>query len=338
MDLSIIIVNWRSADYLKICLESLYKTVNGINFEFEVLVIDNASYDGSADIVTQKYKSARFIQSKENLGFSRANNRAFRESNGKLVLFLNPDTEIIGNSLVIMAQALKTLPRAGAVGATLLNSDLSLQTSCIQPFPTVLNQVLDVEFLRKRFPMFRLWGMRELFTCNGEPSIVDVVSGACIMVKRDVFAAVGMFSNDYFMYTEDVDLCYKIKKAGYYVYFVPKARVIHHGGKSSGRNEISHFHEVLMRESMARFIRKRRGHAAEKRYRIALSVSALARLALLYTISCFKWQCDKQAVFYMAAKRKWRKILYWAVGHAPEIKALGQTQTKGRNAPKSLGC
>lgn len=318
MQLSIIIVNWMSVDYLNNCLKSVFRYLN--NKQVEVIVIDNASYDGSANLVVKKYPSVRFIQNKTNVGFSHANNKAFKVSTGKLILFLNPDTELTHNSVNLLVQALETLPRGGAVGPTLLNTDMSIQTSCVQAFPTPLNQALDFDLLRKRYPKWRLWGMRELYSGGSRPAAVDVVSGACLLVKRDVFEAVNLFSTDYFMYTEDVDLCYKIQKAGYRVYYVPEAKVIHHGGKSSGRSEISFFHELVMRDSVGKFIKNRQGSIAEKIYKVTLGLSALFRLIIIAAIMLIKRKNDSYYIKLSPLYIKWQKILKWAAGRAPEIK------------------
>src|SRR5262249_2706071 len=158
-------------------------------------------------------------QSKKNLGFAGANNAAFAHSRGRNVLFLNPDTEVMGNALSVMCSALDAIPDAGGVGCTLLNSDLSLQTSCIQAFPSILNQTLDFDFLQHLFPKSTLWGMRPLYAPAGPAVTVDIISGACLMVRRITFEQVGQFSTDYFMYAEDMDLCYKFTLAGWRNYF-----------------------------------------------------------------------------------------------------------------------
>src|SRR4030066_516351 len=150
MDLSIIIVNWNSKEYLRKCIASILAATNAI--EFEIVVIDNASFDGSGEMLKQCYPQVQFIQSEKNLGFSKANNEAFRVTHGQYVLFLNPDTEIVGTAIPIMLGYLQQMPNAGSVGCKLLNADKTVQTSCIQPFPTILNQFLDSEFLRALWP------------------------------------------------------------------------------------------------------------------------------------------------------------------------------------------
>src|SRR5437762_3548719 len=133
MDLSIIIVNWNSKDYLRKCLKSIYANTHGI--DFEIIVVDNASFDGSGELLAQDFPKVRFVQSHTNLGFARANNLGFGNSTGRNVLFLNPDTEAVGGALNELLQRLQRLPNAGVVGCKLLNTDGSMQTSCLQSYP-----------------------------------------------------------------------------------------------------------------------------------------------------------------------------------------------------------
>jgi hypothetical protein len=129
-----------------------------------VLVVDNASYDGSAEMVRGQFPEVQFIQSAENLGFARGNNLACEHARGRTLLLLNPDTEVFPEAMKRMLNQLWASPRVGAVGPRLLNSDLSLQTTCIQAFPTFWNLLLDIDWLKHRFPRWRIWGMRPLFS------------------------------------------------------------------------------------------------------------------------------------------------------------------------------
>jgi hypothetical protein len=330
MDLSIIIVNWNSADYLRQCLRSIHETVK--NISYEVIVIDNASYDGSAEMVAREFPTVKFIQSSENLGFARGNNEAFKASSGKNLLFLNPDTEVLGDAVEALHGRLNSLPRAGAVGGTLLNTDRTVQTSCIQSFPTVLNQALDMELLRQRFPKLPMWGMQALYSNSSTPAVVEVISGACLMVRRDVFESVGMFSTDYFMYTEDIDLCYKIRTAGYKACFIKEARVIHHGGKSSGQPRVNFTSDVLMKDSVSRFMKKSRGPAAERLYKLSMTLSALVRLTAIAGMLVFRPSNGRSAELN-AIRGKWEKILAWSVGGEQSVVQLNAANNPKPEAP-----
>lgn len=275
MDLSIIIVNWNSTAYLLQCMESLYAHTHETSFE--VIVVDNASPDGDVGVVKERFPDVVLIESRANLGFARANNLGFRTSTGEYVLFLNPDTELIGPAFDGMVRQARTLPSMGAVGCTLLNEDRTIQTTAIQTYPTILNQLLDLEFLRNRFPACPLWNIAPLFRGGTEPSQVQVISGACVLFRREVFAQIGQFSEEYFMYAEDLDLSRKAASAGYINYYLPAEQVIHYGGRSSVRRNA-----ILMKwRSILQYLAKHRGRGYQMAFRAAMAASALVRLALL---------------------------------------------------------
>jgi GT2 family glycosyltransferase len=308
-EVSIIIVNWNSAEFVKKCLESVYKYT--IDLQCEVIVVDGASYDGCGEMIAREFPQVIFIQSERNMGFGRANNLGVERARASTVLFLNPDTELVGPALSILHRQLETLPLAGAVGAKLLNPDRSVQTSCIQATPTILNQALDSDFFRRLFPNAALWGTRALASEGGKGAEVEMLSGACIMAKRGVFEKVGMFSSDYFMYCEDTDLCYKIRAAGYKNYYIPSATIIHYGGGSSQQSR-SQFSNVMMRESIWRFFLKTKGRCYGFGYRGVMMLSALCRLALTLA-SPFRFLHGKGAAGDHSA-RKWAAILGWSLG------------------------
>ena len=154
-----------------------------------------------------------------------------------------------------------------------------MQTSCIQAFPTIMNQLLDSDWLRARLPRSRLWGVRPLVDGATQPCPVDMVSGACLMIRRDAFERVGRFSEDYFMYFEDMDLCRKVRQHGGGVWFVPAAQVTHHGGGSSRRN-VNGFAALNTARALDAYFRKWRGRGCARLHRILLSLAALLRLGL----------------------------------------------------------
>lgn len=308
MELSIIIINWNSKDYLKECLKSFAGNANYL--ECEILVIDNASYDGCGEMLAADFPKVVFIQSDRNLGFSGGNNRAAQQAKGDFLLFLNPDTLVEDDALAKLVKALRLLPDAGAVGARLLNTDRTLQTICIQSFPTILNQVLDSELLRRWFPKSSLWGMAALFNPSPDPSPVEAISGACIMIKRDLFESFCGFDERYFMYSEDTDLSFRVNQAGFKCYYVPVATVIHHGGGSS-RNARSAFSDVMIRESVYRFMHLHRGWFAAVCYRLAIAISALLRLPVVMAIRLVRKKTGLKAA---GSVNKWISIFRWSLG------------------------
>lgn len=318
MGLSIIIVNWRSCEYLKRCMDSIY--THPPTVRFEIIVIDNASFDGSDQMLAARFPSVHFIQSKVNLGFSGANNLAARQSKGQWLLFLNPDTEVLDEAIDALKTCLDQNPLAACAGAKLLNSDGTIQTSCIQPFPTLLNQALDSEILQRAFPSWSLWGQKPLRDRQEVPVRVDAISGACILIRREVFFSVGGFDEGYFMYSEDVDLSFRVQKAGYSTLYVPSAAVVHHGGCSSSEQPETAFASVTMRESKRRFLERYRGRRYATLYRVEMGLIGVLRCAILVFGLLAAPPTLRKAV--ARSIRKWAAIVRWSVGQESPAQRL----------------
>lgn len=310
MDLSIIIINWNSVDYLNRCLETIYANTKGINFE--VIVVDNASFDGSGEFLATHYPKVKFMQNQKNTGFANANNLGFKHSIGDNILFLNPDTEIAGPAIAQLLHYLKSAINVGAIGCKLLNTDGSIQTTCIKAFPTILYYLLDSDFLLLRFPGWKVWGVRPLFFYRGTPEPVEVVTGACLMVKRTVFESVGMFSSEYFMYGEDVDLCYKLHKFGRTNYYNGGVSIIHHGGKSAEQTNFKQFNTIHKRKSGLIYFKKFHGSFAGILYVLTMGLSSAMRLFLI-SITCpfIFFKIDRGRVKMIC--QKWLTILKWSL-------------------------
>jgi N-acetylglucosaminyl-diphospho-decaprenol L-rhamnosyltransferase len=309
-DISVIIVNWKSCDYLRQCLKSIFEQNNSLTVE--VIVVDNASYDGCREMLESNFPQVEFIQCIQNFGFASANNLAFRHSKGSSILFLNPDTEVQGAALEILLFALQSLPGAGMVGAKLLNSDFSLQTTCIAAQPAILNQILNLDILRKALPKWKPWGMGALFDKSLKPTQVGAISGACMLAKREALDQVDAFSTDYFMYAEDMDLCYKMAQAGWNIYYIPAATIVHHAGGSSV-SQGSNFSNIVLRESLVQFFRKYRGNTYARVYRLSIVTASIVRIVVLM-ISSPLIILVKGYSYLTFALRKWNGILLWSVG------------------------
>jgi len=311
MDLSIIIVNWNSADYLDQCLSSVYRETGGV--DYQIVVVDNASNDDACSrLIHQRFPQAVLHCSSKNLGFARGSNLGCKLSTGDALLFLNPDTQIQDNVFVRMVEHLHSNPGIGAVGARLLNTDRSLQISCVQAYPTIWNQLLDSDLLRNMFPMLRLWGMQPLFAKAGVPAKVDAISGACLMVKREVFSVVGGFDDSYFMYVEDLELCRRITSAGYAIHLMNDCEVIHHGGTSSAKQS-DHFANIRQQEALLQYFRASKGSWYCWLYRAALtSVSAMRLIVILSLLPFIRIARRKSN--WSFSFHKWSHILRWAVG------------------------
>jgi len=318
-DLSVIIVNWNSVEFVRECLNSINSTVQDL--KVETIVIDNASHDGCGEMIASEFPEVHFIQNETNSGFSAANNQAFMNSSGELVLFLNPDTEVFKGAIRRMLEVVKATPDAGIIGARLLNSDGTLQTSCVQKFPSIWGVLLDSAFLRMLLPRLSLWGMRPLFDNTDTVVEVDAVSGACQMMRRDVFLRAHMYSTSYFMYVEDVDLCLRARRLGLTNLYVPDAVVVHHGGKSSEGREETGRSAVLMRESWRRYFEKNRSVRYARAFQSAVVVQATIRLVLIST-AMFGGKLFGKTGTLTLIKRKWVAVLRWALGLDPWVRRL----------------
>ncbi|MDP8248107.1 MAG: glycosyltransferase family 2 protein [Candidatus Tritonobacter lacicola] len=240
-DISIIIVNWNTKGFLRNCIKSIYDHEGG--YSLEVIVVDNASSDGSTQMVKAEFPSVRLIQNRSNEGFARANNRAAAVAKGEHLFFLNPDTELVNSAPGIMMEFLHAHPDVGAVGCCLISPDGSVQDSC-GFFPGINSYLLE-ECRLDRFSRFIPAFGRSKLRCRDccAATEVDWVIGAAIMVPSHILRRVGGFPEDYFLYLEDTDLCRRIKGAGYRVVYFPEARVIHHWEKSATQDKVASYYE-----------------------------------------------------------------------------------------------
>lgn len=240
LDLTVVVVSWNTRDLLDRSLETLKedleRTSNSDNLVTEVFVVDNDSKDGSAAMVAEKHGWATLIANDDNLGFAKANNQVLRQAKGRYILLLNPDTEVEPGALKTLIEFLEAHPKAGIVAPQLLNSDGSIQRSCRQ-FPTFTGMLFELIGLSKLFPKgskmgttFRAYKMLDWE--HDDEREVDQPEGACLLLRREVLEEVGLLDEGYFMLFEEVDWCYRIKKAGWQIWFTPKARVMHHYGQS----------------------------------------------------------------------------------------------------------
>ncbi|MDD5746758.1 MAG: glycosyltransferase family 2 protein [Candidatus Omnitrophica bacterium] len=232
MDVSVIIVNYNTKEFLKNCLASCYGTIKDL--QFEIFVVDNASSDGSALMVERDFPEVKLIKNTENAGFAKANNQAIARSAGKYVLLLNPDIVVYDRAITNMAEFLQREPRASAVGAQLLNPDGTVQVSGYYcKFPTVLQVLLFYTALRNL--AFRITWLRHAFwqqMNTDDVCEVDQPPGACLMVKKTVIGQVGVLDEAFPIFFNDVDWCYRIRQSGGKIYYLPQARMLHYGGQS----------------------------------------------------------------------------------------------------------
>ena len=231
-DISVIIVSYNVRDFLQQCLHSLEKAGEGLSME--IIVVDNASADGSAEMIRRQFHRVRLIENSDNRGFSRANNQAMRIAEGRYLLLINPDTLAREDTLSSLMAFMEAHPRAGAAGCKILNPDGTLQLSCRRSFPTPWVALSKILGLSRLFPNSRLFGRYNLTYLDPDRTApVDALSGSFLFLRRQAIEEMGLFDEEYFMYGEDLDLCYRIKKASWEIYYVPDTQIIHYKGKST---------------------------------------------------------------------------------------------------------
>lgn len=308
IDLSIIIVNWNTKDYLQKCLNSVYENTRDITFE--IIIVDNASNDSSVEMVKYNFSGVILIENEKNFGFAAANNQALKRSRGKFVLILNPDTEVLPRSLNVMVDFLKRNSKAGAAGPKILNPDNSIQLTCARNFPTLSTEFFWLTTLIRRFPKNKIIGNYLMsYWDHNDRRQVDCLSGACIMVRRDVLEKSSFFDEDYFMYGEDIDLCYCIKKAGWQIWYLPDAKIIHYGGASS--KKISESAAIYDRRAIQLFFKKHYSRSTAGIYRLMCLLLGLVMVLVSGLILVFSFTKDRWKVKKLFLEN--RAILLWAL-------------------------
>jgi len=231
MDVSIIIVAWNVQDFLHNCLKSIYKESKGI--EFEVIYVDNASKDGSVEMVRKNFPKVKIIQNSRNKGFTAANNQAIEEAKGRYVLLLNSDTIVLDDAIAKTIKFADAYPRTAVVGCKVLNPDKTLQPTCFM-FPSILNMLLSTSYLYKLFRKSKFFG-RERMTWwdRSDTREVDVVTGCYMLVRRKAIDQAGVMDERFFIYADETDWCYRFKKRGWKILFVSEPEIIHYGGQTT---------------------------------------------------------------------------------------------------------
>jgi len=272
LNLSIIIVNYNGKEFLRKCLKSVYAETSDL--DFEVFVVDNNSQDSDSEMIKKLFPRVHLIQNSENVGFAKANNQAILKSRGRYILLLNPDTVALPNAITNLVEFMETYPDAEAVGCKLLNLDGSIQYS-IRNFPSLFSQLSECFFLHRIFPRNGLFGEVVSDERHYETAqAVDWVCGAVLMLGRETIDRIGMLDENFFLYSEEKDWCYRVWRAGGKVYYCPGAQFIHYQGESETDPKL--FAELV--RSKVRFFRKHKSIPESWVYRVIFSFSLLLRV------------------------------------------------------------
>ena len=298
VDLSVVVLSWNVRDLLRECLKSV---VRDGGLATEIIVVDNASDDGSVEMVRAEFPDVRLIANATNRGYAGGNNDGIAAAVGRYVMILNPDTVTQGNALAAMVAYADAHPDVGVVGPQLLNPDGSAQSSR-RRFPTLMTALFESTWLQPLAPRGVLRHYYMLDQSDDETQEVDWVTGACFLVRREAIQQVGGLDESFFMYSEELDWCRRIKQAGWQVVYLPTAQVVHYVGKSS--DQVVAQRHIYFQTSKVRYLRKHHGKLAAGVLRVVLLAMYIWQLVL---------EAAKGAVGHRRELRWERVRAYWQV-------------------------
>jgi len=298
MNISFIIVNWNTRDLLDICIDSISRTVFGC--EYEVIVVDNGSTDGSQAMLGEDWPRVRLIGNERNLGFAAAVNRGLREATGDFCILLNTDAKLMKGAVETLIKFMRSDSRIGAAGPQLLNDDGSLQNS-FSVFPTLLTETVNKSLLKLLFPR-KFPGKHAV---GDDPVEVDSLIGACFCVRREAVEQVGLLDEDYFFFLEETDWGLRMKEAGWKIFLVPSALVVHLQGKSA--DQAGPAARIEYYRSRYIYFLKHRGRGSV-RFLKAFTVVRLAVDLAANCLSCF-------LIYHRKGLERYKRRIstYWAL-------------------------
>lgn len=300
MTVSVVVVSWNTRDLLRNCLLTVEKEARASRDSgLEIFVVDNGSTDGTVEMLRKSFPSVVLIANTKNVGFAAANNQALTGCKGDYVLLLNPDTELKAGALDRMVRFLKSRLYVGAVGPLLISPDGSMQESCY-PRPTLFRELWRLLYL-DRLHRLAVYPMSEW--ALDRPKQVETVQGACILIKKSVLDEIGHLDQDFFIYTEEIDLCRRITAAGWRIYWLPVATVVHYGGQSTRQAASRMFLELY--RSKLHYFRKHNGWLGGFLYKLILLICIVPRLILPPIAWAFSYHREKM----LSVMRLYRMLL-----------------------------
>ena len=282
VELSILIVNWNVKNYLRSCLNSINEKTHGISYE--IIVVDNASTDGSTEMLRNEFAEIQIIECQENLGFGRANNKALPLTKGKYIGLLNPDTVLENDALSLMVKELERDTTIAIVGPKLLASDGTIQRVCARKFNKFWDWSKLLLFTREKSRIYRNYLEVSEYEID---QTVECISGACMVIRRDILDEY-IFDPRFFMYGEDVDLCFTTFRRGWKIYYLSKALVIHYGGESS--KQATEFDQYTI-SALYALVEKRYGKIASFIFRslgFSISIAKLLVTEIVLIVPVFR--------------------------------------------------
>ena len=308
--LTVVVVTWNSSGPLVSCLRALEAERKVI--PLELFVVDNASADGSADVVRQVAPWAQVIENQNNRGFAAANNQALTQAQGRYVALLNPDAEILAHALTSLVCYLDRMPDAAAAGPMTLTPSGKVDFRCARRFPTFWAEFCEVSGLTRRFPQHRLFSGASMGHWDHRDSRdVDALSGACMVVRREALDQVGLLNESFFMYSEDTEFCFRLKRAGWRVVYWPEARVRHWGGYSTSQVRDAMGVEAL--RSTNRLFRISYGAVPAVAHRVMVAAVTAGKL-VTFVAGWLAARNDSQRARFAHKLALHRQVLRWALG------------------------
>jgi O-antigen biosynthesis protein len=308
---SVVIVNYNVRDFLHHAIVSLTKALKGISSE--ILVVDNASDDGSVEMVKRTFPRVRLFASPINLGFAKGNNLALRQARGEYLLLINPDTLVQEDTIGRMVDFFEGHPDVGLAGCKILNPDGSFQLPCRRSFPTPWVAFTKMTGLSRLFPRSRLFGRYNLtYLSPDETYEIDAVSGSFMMLRKSVYDEVGGLDEDFFMYGEDLDWCYRIQKSGWKIYYVHSTQIVHYKGESTRRSDIDEIRTFY--RAMHLFVQKHFKRSVTFQLFLRLGITLSSWLAILrdffrpFAVAVF--DIVLLNVGLLAAEYSWKGVLF----------------------------
>jgi N-acetylglucosaminyl-diphospho-decaprenol L-rhamnosyltransferase len=304
-DLSIVIVSWNVRDLLRRCLCSAAESLTcekGRSLSAQIIVVDNASADRSVEMIREEFPHVLLVANEENVGFTGGNNQGLAVSDGRYALLLNPDAEVVGDALGEMVQFMEDQPEVGALGPQLLYPDGRVQSSR-RRFPGFSTALLEGTFLQQRFPDSAV--LKTYYVLDGsdeQTQEVDWVVGACLLMRTATLEEVGPLDERFFMYSEEMDWCYRAKELGWRVIYLPRAKVVHHEGKSS--EQVLPVRHIQFQRSKVLFFKKYHGRCR-------------GEILRFYLLATYVWQMLVEGLKWLVGHkrplRRQRLAAYWQV-------------------------
>lgn len=303
MKLTVIIVNYNVKFFVEQCLDSLERALDGI--DSEVFVVDNHSSDGSIEYLKPRFPKVIFIESNHNLGFARANNMAIRQAEGQYVLLLNPDTFVGEQTIKQAIEFMDQHPKSGGAGVKMFNTDGTKALESRRGLPTPLTSFYKMCGLCSKFPESRRFGKYYMgYLSWDKPERIDIISGAFCLMRKEALDKAGHLDEDFFMYGEDIDLSYRLLKAGYDNWYLPLP-ILHYKGESTHKSSFRYVH--VFYQAMLIFFKKHYGHM---HLWVTLPIKAAIYVRSAMALVSMLTDKAKKSLGFVDTKRKFRKYVF----------------------------